>query len=86
MTTQIKTEDFDRIFDGGEDIMDYIDKSAVQVVKPESTSVKRVNVDFPEWMVNALDREADRLAVSRQAVVKVWVAEKIEDLSKARMQ
>ena len=85
MTTQIKTEDFDRIFNDGEDIMDYIDTSAAQMVKQESTSVKRVNVDFPEWMVNILDREADRLAVSRQAVVKVWVAEKIESLSKAHM-
>ena len=82
MTEQIKTEDFDRAFDDGEDIMDYIDTSAVRVVRPKSTSVKRVNVDFPEWMVNALDREADRLAVSRQAVVKVWVAEKIEGLLK----
>ena len=84
MTTQIKTEEFDHIFDGGEDIMDYIDTSVARVVKPEPTSVKRVNVDFPEWMVNALDREADRLAISRQAVVKVWVAEKIEGLSKMR--
>ena len=84
MTTQIKTEEFDHIFDGGEGIMDYIDTSVARVVRPEPTAVKRVNVDFPEWMVDALDREADRLAVSRQAVIKVWIAEKIEALSEAR--
>ncbi len=50
MTVQIKTEDFDRMFDDGEDVMEYIDTSSARVLNPESTSVKRVNVDFPEWM------------------------------------
>lgn len=50
---QIETEDFDRMFDGGEDAMDHIDTSAARAVWPGLTSVKRVNVGFPEWMVNA---------------------------------
>ncbi|OLT58155.1 CopG family transcriptional regulator [Moorena bouillonii PNG] len=42
---------------------------------------KRVNVDFPTWMIEALDREAKRLGVTRQSIIKVWLAERLEQLS-----
>ncbi len=64
----ITTEELDKKFDDGEDIDEYIDWS-----KP-----RRVNVDFPSWMVAALDREARRLGVTRQSVIKVWIAERLE--------
>lgn len=73
----IAAEDFDRIFDDGEeDITEYLDLSTGRRInRPNET--KRVNIDFPLWMVDALDEEADALAISRQAVVKTWIAERI---------
>ena len=68
--------EFDRKFDDGEeDILDYFDlKSATR----PNRQVKRVNVDFPEWVVEALDAEARRLGVTRQSIIKVWIAERLE--------
>ena len=42
---------------------------------------KRVNVDFPLWMIQLLDKEARRLGVPRQSIIKVWVAERLEKTS-----
>ncbi len=68
--------ELDRKFDDGEeDILDYFDlKSATR----PNRQVKRVNVDFPEWVVEALDAEARRLGVTRQSIIKVWIAERLE--------
>ena len=64
--------EFDRIFDEGkEDITPYLDLNSATRINKEA---KRVNVDFPAWMVEALDKEAAHLGVSRQALVKVWIA------------
>ena len=71
----MKAEEFDRKFDAGEDITDELDLSAARRPGQE---VRRVNVDFPVWMVESLDREAKRLGVTRQSVIKVWIAEKLE--------
>jgi predicted DNA-binding protein len=69
-------EEFDKKFDDGlEDIMEYVDLSSR--VRP-NRDVKRVNVDLPLWMVEALDNEAKRLGVTRQSVIKVWLSEKID--------
>lgn len=77
----MKAEEFDRRFDAGEDVAQYLDLSTARRPGQEQ---KRVNVDFPVWMVRALDREARRLGVSRQAVIKVWVAERLERVSVSR--
>lgn len=71
----MKTEEFDRRFDEGEDIT-----SALDFSRAERPGIKqrRVNVDFPEWMVRSLDKEATRLGVPRQAVIKVWIAERLQ--------
>lgn len=72
----ITAEELDRKFDDGEDISQYFDWSSARLVNPEPP--QRVNIDFPRWVVNRLDREAQRLGITRQALVKVWIAERLE--------
>lgn len=72
---KISAEAFDGKFDEGKDISDFVDWSRAR--RP-GREVRRVNVDFPSWVVEALDREAARLGVTRQALVKMWIAERIE--------
>jgi len=72
----MKAKDFDKKFDEGkEDIIDDLDLSSIQ--RPNQTP-RRVNVDFPEWMIASLDKEAARLGVTRQSIIKVWLAERLE--------
>lgn len=71
---KISAAEFDRKFDEGEDISEYVDWSKAS--RP-GLEPKRVNVDFPSWMVAGLDREAKRLGISRQALIKTWIAEKL---------
>jgi hypothetical protein len=70
----MKARDFDKRFDEGKDISKYLDISKARRPKQEQ---KRVNVDFPLWMVQLLDKEAKRLGVPRQSIIKVWVAERL---------
>ena len=70
----MKAEEFDRKFDQGEDIIEFLDLSKAH--RPEHQQ-KRVNVDFPIWMIEALDHEAKRLGVTRQSIIKVWIAERL---------
>ena len=72
----MKASEFDKKFDAGvEDIIDDLDMSTSTRPNKEQ---KRVNVDFPVWMVESLDREAARLGVTRQSIIKVWIAERLE--------
>ena len=71
----MKAEEFDDKFDRGEDVSSQLDLT--KAGRP-GTEVRRVNVDFPRWMVESLDREAKRLGVTRQAVIKVWIADRME--------
>jgi hypothetical protein len=71
----MKADKFDEKFDRGEDITSALDVAKAR--RPGETQ-RRVNVDFPAWMVAALDREARRLGVTRQSVIKVWLAERLE--------
>lgn len=73
----MKATEFDAKFDQGEDITEFLDLS--QAKRPGHEQ-KRVNVDFPNWMIDALDREAKRLGVPRQSIIKVWLAERLEQL------
>jgi hypothetical protein len=68
----MKAKDFDKKFESGEDIISYLDLSKARRPKQEQ---KRVNVDFPIWMIHSLDKEAKRLGVPRQSLIKVLVAE-----------
>ena len=74
----MKATEFDAKFDRGEDITEFLDLSRA---KRPGHEQKRVNVDFPIWMIEALDREAKRLGVTRQSIIKVWLAERLEQLS-----
>lgn len=70
----MKANEFDKAFDEGKDISEYLDRSKAR--RPEQEQ-KRVNVDFPRWMITLLDKEARRLGVPRQSIIKVWVAERL---------
>jgi hypothetical protein len=72
----MKAKDFDKLFDEGNNITSYLDTDRKVRLGDQ---VQRVNVDFPRWMVDSLDSEAKRLGISRQAVIKFWIAEKLED-------
>jgi macrodomain Ter protein organizer (MatP/YcbG family) len=74
----MKAKEFDKKFDEGEDITKYLDVSKSR--RPEQEQ-KRVNVDFPLWMIHQLDKEAKRLGVPRQSIIKVWVAERLKKAS-----
>ena len=71
----MKARDFDEKFDAGADVSGDVDRKRAR--RP-NLELKRVNVDFPAWVVEALDREARRLGVTRQALVKLWIAERLE--------
>lgn len=74
----MKAKDFDKKFDDGESIIDDLDLSKAR--RPEQEQ-KRVNVDFPVWMIQALDKEARRLGVPRQSIIKLWLAERLEKIA-----
>ena len=74
----MKAKQFDDAFDNGDDLSSALDVSAA---KRPLRDQKRVNVDFPTWMIESLDREARRLGVTRQSIIKVWLAERLEQLS-----
>ena len=77
----MKAKELDRRFDAGEDISKYLDLSKARRLGQEQ---KRVNVDFPVWMIRSLDKEAKRLGVPRQSIIKVWLAERLEKASGPR--
>ena len=78
----MKASEFDRKFDNGETVLDYLDLTSTR--KPELEQ-KRVNVDFPMWMVEALDRAARKFGVTRQSVIKMWLAERLENELRAKV-
>jgi hypothetical protein len=71
----MKADEFDRKFDRGEDVTPHLDIAGARRPGYEQ---RRVNVDFPVWMIESLDREARRLGVTRQSIIKVWIADRLE--------
>ena len=71
----MKAKDFDKAFESGEDLTQFLDLSNAR--RPEQEQ-KRVNVDFPVWMIHSLDREAKRLGVPRQSLIKVLIAQHLD--------
>ena len=71
----MKATEFDKKFDEGENIIDELDLSRARRPGEET---KRINVDFPAWMVTSLDREARLLGVTRQSIIKMWLAERLQ--------
>jgi len=68
-------QDFERRFDEGEDITPYIDESSIRRPGMEA---RRVNVDFPEWIIQKLDFQSKMIGVSRQSLIKLWVSERVQ--------
>ena len=71
----MKAKDLDKKFDDGESIVEHLDLAEAKRPNQEQ---KRVNVDFPRWMIQSLDKEARRLGVPRQSIIKIWLAERLE--------
>jgi hypothetical protein len=72
---KIKADEFEQRFDNSEDVTAYLE---VEQARRPGIEHRRVNVDFPGWMVESLDREAKRLGVTRQSVIKMWIADRLE--------
>lgn len=70
----MRAKTFDRKFDTGERVVDQLD---LNKARRAGTEAKRVNVDFPAWMVDSLDREARRVGVTRQSLIKLWLADRL---------
>ncbi len=71
----MKAAEFDTKFDAGEDVSDAVDWSRAR--RPNSET-RRVNVDFPAWVVDGLDKQARHLGVTRQSLIKMWIAERLQ--------
>ena len=72
----MKAKDFDKQFDAGEDVSRILDLAKAKRTNQEP---RRVNVDFPSWMIHSLDKEASRLGVTRQSIIKVWISERLKE-------
>ena len=70
----MKAKKFDQKFDAGDNVIHQLDLTKARRI---GTEAKRVNVDFPIWMVQSIDREADRLGVTRQSLIKMWLADRL---------
>jgi hypothetical protein len=79
----MKAKDLDKKFDDGDFILDQFDLNTIR--KP-MLDQKRVNIDFPVWVIQSLDEESRRLGVTRQSLIKVWIAEKLENKEKNKKE
>jgi hypothetical protein len=70
----ISAEEFDALFEQGADVIEYL---SVEKAERPGLKQRRVSVDFPAWMVQELDREAKRMGITRQSVIKYWISEKL---------
>ncbi len=73
----MKAKDFDKKFDDNK--VDVIDDLDLSTKKRPNQAQKRINVDFPIWIIDSLDKEASRVGVTRQSIIKVWLAERLEE-------
>ena len=75
----MKANEFDKKFESETDIVSSLDLSKA---KRPMLDQERVNVDFPLWMIESMDREANRLGVTRQSIIKIWLAERLEQINR----
>jgi hypothetical protein len=80
--TTITAEEFDRRFDRGEDVSEFLDWSKAR--RP-GLEPRRVNVDLPEWMIAELDKQASLIGVTRQSIMKVWLSDRIKEENEERV-
>jgi len=74
----MNAEDLDQKFDDGEDVLEYFDLSTLRRPGLEPQSIE---ISFPQWMVAALDKEAQRLGIQREAIIKLWLSERLDAAS-----
>jgi hypothetical protein len=72
----MKAKELDRKFDEGGDITMHLN---LRAARRKNQEARRVNVDFPSWMIHSLDKEANRLGVTRQSIIKVWISERLKE-------
>ena len=72
----MKAKEFDEKFKKGGNVINYLDLSKAR--RPDQEQ-RRVNVDFPNWMIHSLDKEAEKLGVTRQSIIKVWISERLKE-------
>jgi hypothetical protein len=82
MTTSISAEEFDRKFDDGEDITPYLDLTSARRVNASGS--RKININMPIWLIDRLDAEAQHLTVNRQAVINMWLAERVAEEDERR--
>ncbi len=75
----MKAKTFDKQFDDNQDVSNILD---ISNAKRPNQEQRRVNVDFPGWMIDSLDKEAKHLGVTRQSIIKVWLAERLEKIAR----
>jgi len=80
-TSTITAREFDERFDRGDDISAYVD--ATSIARP-GLETRRVNVDFPEWVIRNLDLESKTIGVSRQSLIKLWISERLQQERRAK--
>ncbi len=73
----MKARSFDKKFDNNK--QDVINDLDLSTIKRPNQKQKRINVDFPSWVVDSLDREAGRIGVTRQSIIKLWLVERLEE-------
>lgn len=78
----MKAKEFENTFDEGDSVFDALDLTKAKRVLQEQ---KRVNVDFPAWMIESLDKEANRVGVTRQSIIKIWLAERLEQAAASKV-
>ena len=86
---KITAKEFDEKFDNNEDIDEFLDFSTairLKNIKKLKIETRKVNVDFPEWIINSLDEEAKKIGVTRQSIIKVWIAERLKEETKNTQQ
>jgi hypothetical protein len=71
----ITTQEFDKLFEEGKDITEFLD---LETANREELETRRVSVDFPKWMIQKLDQQAMKLGVTRQSIIKFWISEKLK--------
>jgi len=76
----MKARTFDQNFDAGKDVSEHVDWAQA---RRSNVDLKRINVDFPTWVVDGLDQQAQKLGVTRQALIKIWIAERLGKSGKA---
>lgn len=78
----MKAKDFDKKFD--ENKTDIIENLDLSTLNRPNQQQRRVNVDFPVWVIDSLDKEASRVGVSRQSIIKIWLVERLEEIALTR--